>query len=130
MEKTDTESHGYANNVDPQYNFNALLTRAENLARILDVQETFARDSGGRQDWRMVLVINADAEAFYKLHTEAVSANVLRFYITERSNPTSIFAAASASSPAASSLRPVNRLASVVCRSARSSTASVRHRNT
>ncbi len=34
MEKTDTESHGYANNVDPQYNFNALLTRAENLARV------------------------------------------------------------------------------------------------
>ena len=47
------------------------IERAENLARILDVQETFARDSGGSQDWRLVLVINADAEAFFKRHAEA-----------------------------------------------------------
>ena len=83
------------------------IERAENLARILDVQETFARDSGGRQDWRMVLVINADAEAFYKLHTEAVSANVLRFYITERTNPTSIFASVHAARENARALRPL-----------------------
>ncbi|HEX6013086.1 MAG TPA: alpha-E domain-containing protein, partial [Geminicoccaceae bacterium] len=59
------------------------IERAENLARILDVQETFARDSGGKQDWRVVLVINADAEAFFARHAEADSASVLRFYVTD-----------------------------------------------
>lgn len=33
FEKTETESHGFANNTDPAYNFNAALTREENLAR-------------------------------------------------------------------------------------------------
>lgn len=83
------------------------IERAENLARILDVQETFARDSGGRQDWRMVLFINADTEAFFKLHTEASSANVLRFYVIERSNPTSIFSAVHAARENARALRPL-----------------------
>ena len=83
------------------------IERAENLARILDVQETFARDSGGRQDWRMVLVINADTEAFFKRHTEASSANVLRFYVIERTNPTSIFSAVHAARENARALRPL-----------------------
>jgi len=83
------------------------IERAENLARILDVQETFARDSGGRQDWRMVLFINADSEAFFKLHTEASSANVLRFYVIERSNPNSIFSSVHAARENARALRPL-----------------------
>jgi uncharacterized alpha-E superfamily protein len=83
------------------------IERAENLARILDVQETFARDSGGRQDWRLVLVINADSEAFFKRHAEADSTSVLRFYVTERSNPTSIFAAVHAARENARALRPL-----------------------
>ena len=40
-----------------------------------------------------MLVINADTEAFFKRHAEADSASVLRFYITDRTNPTSIVAA-------------------------------------
>ena len=72
------------------------IERAENLARILDVQETFARDSGGSQDWRLVLVINADAEAFFKRHAEADSgqrAALLRHRprpTRPRSSPTSM----------------------------------------
>ena len=81
--------------------------RAENLARILDVQETFARDSGGQQDWRLVLVINADSEAFFKRHDEADSTSVLRFYITDRTNPTSIYAAVFAARENARALRPL-----------------------
>jgi uncharacterized alpha-E superfamily protein len=81
--------------------------RTENLARILDVQETFARDHGGSQDWRLVLVINADAEAFFKRHTEADSASVLRFYVIDRANPTSIFCNVHAARENARALRPL-----------------------
>ena len=83
------------------------IERTENLARILDVQETFARDSGGRQDWRLVLVINADEKAFFDRHREADVASVLRFYIIDRANPTSIFANVHAARENARALRPL-----------------------
>lgn len=83
------------------------IERTENLARILDVQETFARDHGGSQDWRLVLVINADAEAFFKRHTEADSTSVLRFYTIDRANPTSLFANIHAARENARALRPL-----------------------
>lgn len=64
--------------------------RAENLARILEVQATFARDSKGTQDWRVVLQINADADRFRKVHAEPTAEAVLSFYLLERGNPTSL----------------------------------------
>lgn len=67
--------------------------RAENLARILDVQATFARDSLGQHDWRTVLVINADTDRFFAAHGTADAASVLRFYVIDRTNPTSIVSA-------------------------------------
>jgi uncharacterized alpha-E superfamily protein len=33
--------------------------RAENLARILDVNETFSRDSHGGQNWRSIVQLNS-----------------------------------------------------------------------
>ena len=83
------------------------IERAENLARILDVQETFARDSGGRSDWRLLLVINADEAAFFKRHAEADSASVLRFYVTDRTTPTSILANLHGARENARALRPL-----------------------
>ena len=83
------------------------MERAENLARILDVQETFARDSGGMQDWRLVLVINADTEAFFARHSEATSTNVLRFYLIDRTSPTSIISNIFAARENARALRPL-----------------------
>lgn len=83
------------------------IERAENLARILDVQETFARDSGGQHDWRVVLVINADEEAFFARYREADAASVLRFYLIDRANPTSIHADIHAARENARALRPL-----------------------
>ena len=83
------------------------IERAENLARILDVQETFARDSGGTSDWRLVLVINADTEAFFARYQEADAASVLRFYLIDRSNPTSIFSDVHNARENARALRPL-----------------------
>src|SRR5580698_1309925 len=36
--------------------------RAENLARILEVHETYARDRSGARDWYSVVQLNADEE--------------------------------------------------------------------
>ena len=84
------------------------IERAENLARILDVTETFARDSGGAQDWLLGAVRSTPTpERFFKRHAEADAASVLRFYVTERSNPTSICAAVHAARENARTLRPL-----------------------
>jgi len=64
--------------------------RAENLTRILDVNATFSRDSRGAQDWLPVLRLNADEERFFKRHPTASPEAVLRFYVIDRDNPTSI----------------------------------------
>jgi len=39
--------------------------RAENLARILDVNETFSRDSHGGQNWRSIVQLNSDEKRGY-----------------------------------------------------------------
>ncbi|MFO1069151.1 MAG: alpha-E domain-containing protein [Geminicoccaceae bacterium] len=64
--------------------------RIENLARIIDVQETFSRDSQGLHDWASVVELNGDRERFAEHHGEATAENVLRFYVLDRDNPTSI----------------------------------------
>jgi uncharacterized alpha-E superfamily protein len=66
------------------------IERAENLARILDVQETFSRDSQGQHDWGAVLALNGDAEDFFKTRPAATGESVLRYYVMDRENPTSI----------------------------------------
>jgi uncharacterized alpha-E superfamily protein len=83
------------------------IERAENLARILDVQETFSRDSKGAHDWSVVLRINADVERFQKRHASGDSAAVLRFYVLDRDNPTSIVANLQAARENARALRPL-----------------------
>ena len=37
------------------------MERAENLARILEVNETFARDERGANDWLAILKLHRDA---------------------------------------------------------------------
>lgn len=83
------------------------IARAENLARILEVQETFARDSRGANDWRVVLAINADTARFYEKRDGASATEVLRFYVTDRANPTSIVATLHAARENARALRPL-----------------------
>lgn len=81
--------------------------RAENLARILDVNATFARDMRGARDWLPVLQINSD-QARFEAQCPAPSAEaVLAFYVTDRHNPTSIISAIAAARENARTLRPV-----------------------
>lgn len=81
--------------------------RAENLARILDVQETFARDSRGTNDWRVVLEINADTERFLATGAEPTADAVLDFYVLDRGNHTSLISAIHQARENARALRPL-----------------------
>lgn len=81
--------------------------RAENLARILDINATFARDQRGGQDWLPVLQLNTDEERFTMEHPALTTEAVLRFYITDRNNPTSIASAVAMARGNARVLRPL-----------------------
>ena len=81
--------------------------RAENLARILDVNETFSRDSHGAQNWRSILQLHADEERFFATGHQVSAPNVLRFYVIDADNPTSIVSAVSAARESARTLRPL-----------------------
>ena len=63
--------------------------RAENLARILDVNETFARDSHGGQNWRSIVQLNSDEKRFFATHDTASVHSVVNFYVIDNDNPTS-----------------------------------------
>lgn len=79
--------------------------RAENLARIIDVNETYARDSQSVQEWRSVVALHADEEPFFGKHDAATAEAVCRFYILDRENPSSIISSITAARENARSLR-------------------------
>ena len=66
------------------------MERTENLARIVDVNETLARDDRGGQQWLPIVQLNSDDERFFDKHDEVTPQAVLHFYIIDDSNPTSI----------------------------------------
>jgi uncharacterized alpha-E superfamily protein len=81
------------------------MERAENLARILEVNEVFARDERGANDWLPILKLHSDEEAFLEHYAEAKSENVLRFYIIDAENPNSITSSVRAARENARSIR-------------------------
>lgn len=81
------------------------MERAENLARTLDVNETFARDSRGAQEWLPIVQLNADESRFFSVHAEADASTVIHFYVLDRGNPTSIVSAVHMARENARSLR-------------------------
>jgi uncharacterized alpha-E superfamily protein len=87
--------------------FARYIERAENLARILDVNETFSRDSRGGQNWRSILQLNADEKRFFATHSAATAHTVVRFYVVDAANPTSIVSAIRCARENARTLRPL-----------------------
>ena len=55
------------------------MERMENLARILDVTDTFVRHGADQSGWESVVRINADDEAFFKKHRAANGRDGARF---------------------------------------------------
>ena len=83
------------------------IERAENLARILDVNETFSRDSRGGQNWRSIVQLNSDEERFFAGHDAAAAHNVVNFYVVDGDNPTSIVSTIRYARENARTLRPL-----------------------
>jgi uncharacterized alpha-E superfamily protein len=81
--------------------------RAENLARILDVNETFSRDTRGGQNWRSIVQLNSDEERFFATHDTASVHSVVKFYVIDRDNPTSILSTIRYARENARTLRPL-----------------------
>jgi len=66
------------------------MQRAENLARILEVNETFARNVHGENEWLPIIKLHCDEELFGKLYRLVDGSRVVRFYIIDEGNPNSI----------------------------------------
>lgn len=81
--------------------------RAENLARILDVQQVFAGDSRDPASWRSVVQLNSDDRRFFAKYSIADRASVTHFYVLDPDNSTSIVSAIGAARENARTLRPL-----------------------
>ena len=68
------------------------MERAENLARILDVNETFARGGTEEESWLPIVRLHADEDLFFSRHKRAAADRVAHFYTIDRDNPSSIIA--------------------------------------
>jgi len=83
------------------------MERIENLARILDVTDTFVRHGADQSGWRSVIQINADEKRFTEKYGAANADNVAHFYLVDRENPTSILSSLFAARENARTLRPL-----------------------
>lgn len=83
------------------------MERVENLARILDVNETFSRDARGSQNWLSIVQLHADEERFFARHQAATPAAVIHYYVLDMENPTSIAASLKYARENARTLRPL-----------------------
>lgn len=83
------------------------LERVENIARLVEVTETFESPGREAQSWTGLIRINADEEGFAKRGLPATSENVKRFYMTDHGNPTSIPACLESARTNARALRPL-----------------------
>jgi uncharacterized alpha-E superfamily protein len=81
------------------------LERAENMARVLHINETYSRDKPQGPDWERVLAIYGDAERFAEHYEMADAASVVNFYMLDRRNSTSLLESLRAARENARSVR-------------------------
>lgn len=82
--------------------------RAENLARLIDVNEVFSHDRRGSHNWDAIIALNSDRERYIERHGERFAPElVIHFYCLDASNPTSIFSCVRAARENARALRPL-----------------------
>ncbi|HQT47608.1 MAG TPA: alpha-E domain-containing protein [Acidocella sp.] len=83
------------------------LERTENLARLIDVTQSFESPGFETDAWFGLIRINADEENFAKRGFSPDAAHVKRFYLLDRGNPTSIPAMLEEARTNARTLRPL-----------------------
>jgi len=75
---------------DSIYWMSRYVERAENVARIVDVNLTIMLDTPTGQQWQPLVNITGDDEEFAKRYSEASRENVIHFLTFDRENPNSI----------------------------------------
>jgi uncharacterized alpha-E superfamily protein len=83
------------------------IERVENMARQIDVTQTFESPGREAQSWFALVRINADEEGFSERGLAPTAEAVKQFYLTDRANPTSVPAAMEAARTNARTLRPL-----------------------
>ena len=83
------------------------LERVENMARLVDVTETFESPGREAESWNGLIRINADEAGFARRAQAPTAENVKRFYLTDIGNPTSVPASMEAARTNARALRPL-----------------------
>ncbi len=83
------------------------LERVENLARLVDVTQTFESPGREAESWLALVRINADEEGFAKRGWNTSADAVKTFYLRDSGNPTGIPASLEAARTNARTLRPL-----------------------
>jgi len=83
------------------------LERVENLARLVDVTQTFESPGRESEAWFALIRINADEEGFAKRDLQPTAEAVKHFYLLDHGNPNSIPACLDAARLNARTLRPL-----------------------
>jgi len=83
------------------------LERVENLARLVDVTQTFEAPGREAESWLALVRINADEAAYFKRYATADAEQVRRFYLLDPGNATGIPASLEAARYNARTLRPL-----------------------
>jgi uncharacterized alpha-E superfamily protein len=83
------------------------LERVENLARLIDVTQTFESPGREAESWAALVAIMADDAGLKERALAVDAANVKRFYLLDATNPTSIPACIEAARTNARTLRPL-----------------------
>ncbi len=83
------------------------LERVENLARLIDVTQTFESPGREAESWTALVAIMADEAGLKERGLAVDAANVKRFYLLDPTNPTGIPACIEAARTNARTLRPL-----------------------
>ncbi len=83
------------------------MERAENLARILDVNETFARGGSEEESWLPIVRLHADEQVFFDHQDKATAEAVVYFYTLDKTNPNSIISSLASARENARTMRHV-----------------------
>ena len=83
------------------------IERVENLARLIDVTQTFESPGREAESWAALIAINTDQDGLARSGLIPDASSVKRFYLLDIDNPTSIPAALEAARTNARKLRPL-----------------------
>jgi len=83
------------------------LERVENIARLVDITQSFESPGREAESWYALVRINADEEGFARAGLSPDADAVKRFYLLDTANPTSVASSMEAARTNARTLRPM-----------------------